>query len=116
MRCLRAILGVTHREQLRNDNIRQALNMKCSISEVIIQKWLRWLGHVTRCLAESYITQAYRRTFPNPRPSGRPPNNGTPKYEKIQGCPYRLQNAKVLTLVTGFMYVVLSLYVKCLII
>ena len=48
MRCLRAILGVTRRERLKNEHIRKSLQMKNTITEVVKQKRLKWFSHVTR--------------------------------------------------------------------
>ena len=41
MRCLRAILGVTRRERLRNEHICKALQIKNTITDVVNQKRLR---------------------------------------------------------------------------
>ena len=87
MRCLRAILGVTRRERLRNEHIRKALQMKNTITEVVKQKRLRWFGHVTRRPPESYVAKAYREDFSNPRPRGRPPKKWITQVREDTGLP-----------------------------
>jgi hypothetical protein len=87
MRCLRAILGVTRRDRLRNHHIRAALNVSSTISDVIKQKRLRWFGHITRRPPESYITQAYRQDFRNPRLKGRPPKRWADQVRADTGLP-----------------------------
>jgi hypothetical protein len=74
MRCLRAILGITILDRMRNAHIRQQLNIKDTITEVIKRKRLQWFGHVVRRSAEqSNVYNAYENSFQNNRPRGRPP-------------------------------------------
>ena len=87
MRCLRAILGVTRRERLRNEHIRKALQMKNTITEVVKQKRLRWFGHVTRRPPESFVTNTYREDFSNQRPRGRPPKKWITQVREDTGLP-----------------------------
>ena len=47
MRVLRLIYGVTRRDRIRNDNIRQALKVE-SVLAIIERNQLRWCGHVQR--------------------------------------------------------------------
>ena len=47
MKCLRKIQGVTKRDKLRNQNIRNQLQTK-PVVENIIEKSLKWIGHVIR--------------------------------------------------------------------
>ena len=47
MRVLRLIYGVTRRDRIRNDNIRQALKVE-SVLAIIERNQLRWYGHVQR--------------------------------------------------------------------
>ena len=87
MRCLRAILGVTRRERLRNEHIRKALQLKNTITEVVKQKRLRWFGHVTRRPPESYVAKAYREDFSNPKPRDRPPKKWITQVREDTGLP-----------------------------
>ena len=73
MRCLRAIRGVTLRDRLRNDDIREQLGAMPTITKVIRERRLRWFGHVMRRPEGSILNIAYRGDFVAPRPRGRPP-------------------------------------------
>jgi len=87
MRCLRAILGVTRRDRLSNDKIREALKVNNTISDVIRRKRLRWFGHITRRPTKSYVAQAYRQDFNSPRPRGRPPKKWITQVREDTGLP-----------------------------
>ncbi len=47
MRCLRAIRGVTRRDRMRNENIRQEVKV-VELREKIRESRLRWYGHMKR--------------------------------------------------------------------
>ena len=70
---IRAIRGVTLRDRLRNDDIREQLGAMPTITEVIRERRLRWFGHVMRRPEDSILNIAYRGDFVVPRPRGRPP-------------------------------------------
>jgi hypothetical protein len=46
MRCLRCLLGVTLRDRIRNENVRQRLGIDSTILDIIRKKRLQWFGHV----------------------------------------------------------------------
>ena len=87
MRCLRTILGVTRRDRLRNEHIREKLNMTISISEVVKKKRLRWFGHVTRRPEKSYVRKALKERFHKPRPRGRPHKRWEDQIREDTGLP-----------------------------
>ena len=71
MRVLRLIHGVTRRERLRNDVIRDALNVK-SILLIIEKSQLRWFGHVIRMSEERDVKRMLEWKPEQTRPIGRP--------------------------------------------
>ena len=71
MRVLRLILGVTRRDRIRNDVIRERLNIT-SVLKIIERSKLRWYGHVKR-MEESRYPRKYLDWIPQGRrPVGRP--------------------------------------------
>ncbi len=70
MKRLRAILGVTRRDRLRNVDIRRRLGMTETIEEVVNRQRLRWFGHVVRSGEETLINAYYKQDFTNARPKG----------------------------------------------
>jgi hypothetical protein len=89
MRCLRAILGVTLRDRIRNEDIRQQLGVKSTITEVIRERRLKWFGHVMRRPEDSILGVSYRRDFTAPRPRGRPPKRWKDQIFLDTGRPLR---------------------------
>ena len=87
MRCLRAILGISIRERIRNAKVRRMLDMETTIIDVIRKKRLRWFGHVVRRPSESYVSKAYRQDFTNRRPRGRPAKRWTDQIKSDTGLP-----------------------------
>ena len=88
MRCLRAILGVTILDRMRNDNIRKKLNIKHTITEAIKKKRLQWFGHVVRKSTEqSHVFAAYQNDFHHKRPKGRPPKRWVDQVRQDIGLP-----------------------------
>ena len=98
MRCLRAILGVTRRERLRNEHIRKALQMKDTIAEVAEMVWPR---HKTPPTPESYVAKAYREDLSNPRTRGRPPKKWITQVREDTGSLLLPHSAKHWTVVIG---------------
>jgi len=87
MKCLRAILGVTRSERIRNTHIRKTLGMAETIEDVVSARRLRWFGHVVRSAAHSRINASYKQDFPNRRPVGRPPKRWTDNIREQCGIP-----------------------------
>ena len=73
MRCLRTIAGVHLVDRIRNDDIRQSLNITKSINEEVTKRRLTWFGHVMRMPNNRLPLQAYWNDFAAPRPPGCPP-------------------------------------------
>ena len=48
MGCLRSMLGVTRRDRMRNEEVRERTNVRCKLSEKVDQKGLMWYGHMVR--------------------------------------------------------------------
>ena|SRR6218665_439085 len=48
MNWLRSIAGVTRLHKLINDDIRQALGSQTTLLDSVVQRRLRWFGHVER--------------------------------------------------------------------
>ena len=63
MRCLRSILGVTRRERLRNDDIKERLCIRNNILDTIKERRLRWFGHVLRRPPRVHPGRCLRRRF-----------------------------------------------------
>ena len=87
MRCLRAILGVSRRDRISNDKVRELLGIKSTIVEVVRRKRLKWLGHVARKEDKSFAARVYEQTFPTPRPTGRPPKRWKSQISDDLGIP-----------------------------
>ena len=71
MRVLRQIKGVTRRDRLRNDDIREELNVE-SVLVFIERSQLRWYGHVMRMDQNRQPVKYYKWTPVGRRPVGRP--------------------------------------------
>ena len=71
MKCLRKIQGVTKRDKLRNQNIRNQLQTK-PVVENIIEKSLKWIGHVIRMKDERLPKRVMEARPIGCRSKGRP--------------------------------------------
>ena len=71
MRVLRLIYGVTRRDRIRNDNIRQALKVE-SVLAIIERNQLRWYGHVQRMPDTRDPKRIHKWKAKKKRPIGRP--------------------------------------------
>ena len=71
MRVLRLIHGVTRRDRLRNDVIRDILKVK-SILLIIEKSQLRWFGHIIRMSEDRDVKRMLEWKPNQPRPIGRP--------------------------------------------
>ena len=89
MRCLRAILGISTIQRLRNTAIRKTLNITNTISEVITQRRLKWFGHVVRRPDENYVSKAFRQDLQGRRSRGRPRKRWSDQIRSDTGLPLR---------------------------
>ena len=87
MQCLQSILGVSRLNRTRNEKIRRITGSEKTITEVIKDKRLKWFGHVGRKTKDSWVNQAYKQDFPNPRPRERPPKRWVDLIKKDTGPP-----------------------------
>ena len=89
MKCLRTILGVTWRDRLRNDDIRQRLGLSTNIRDVVVSQRLRWFGHIVRSDDRTRINASYRQDFIGSRRRGRPPKRWTDNIREDSALPLR---------------------------
>ena len=89
MKCLRAILGVSLHNRLRNERIRKRLSIEKTIVERIRLRRIKWFGHVNRRNPESALYKAYRGDFSKRRPKGRPPKRWSDQIRADTGLPLR---------------------------
>jgi hypothetical protein len=87
MKCLRSILGVSLRDRLRNQKIRQLLNVDKSLTDMVRKKRMQWFGHVVRLPKCSYVNIAYKQDFDGKRPKGRPPKRWSDQLRLDTGLP-----------------------------
>jgi len=87
MKCLRAILGVTRHDRLRNTYVRETLGMTETIEDVVSARRLRWFGHVVRSSDQTRINASYRLDFARPRSRGRPPKRWSDNIRNQCGIP-----------------------------
>jgi exonuclease III len=80
MRYLRRILGVSRRHRLRNDSIREAVNLEPLLLQVE-RSQLRWLGHVIRMDPERLPRRLLFATPAGSRPRGRPRTRWTDQID-----------------------------------
>ncbi len=59
MTILRKMLGVTLRDELRNEKVRRRTTVMTSVVTVVEQNKLRWYGHVLRKKKEDVVKQAW---------------------------------------------------------
>ena len=71
MRVLRLIYGVTLRDRVRSEHIREQLRI-APVTKIIERNQLRWFGHVMRMPEHSEVKRALTWTPEGPRPLGRP--------------------------------------------
>ena len=55
---LRRTAGKTRRDGIRNDRIREYLNQKKTLADIIVERQLKWFGHVYRMPEERKPRQA----------------------------------------------------------
>ena len=92
MRCLRVILGVHLMDRVKNEEIRQRLNIPNTICEEVSKRRMKWFGHVVRMPHHRLPLQAYKNDFTQRRPPGRPPTRWRDQIQGDLGVP--LQEAE----------------------
>ena len=73
MRCLQVVLGVHLLDRVKNEEIRQRLNIPNTICEEVSKRRMKWFGHVVRMPHHRLPLQVYKNDFIQRRPPGRPP-------------------------------------------
>ena len=48
MKCLRSLVGVSHKDRVRNEEVRKRAGIEMELASRADQKVLRWFGHVER--------------------------------------------------------------------
>lgn len=71
MKYLRAVLGVTRRDKIRNDHIRTKLQVE-PLEKYIERNQLRWFGHLTRMQNKQQAKKIWQTRASGRRPRGRP--------------------------------------------
>ena len=71
MRILRLIFGVTRRDRIRNEVIRDSLKVQTILS-IVERNQLRWFGHILRMPDTRDVKRMYQWKPTNKRPLGRP--------------------------------------------
>ena len=71
MKYLRAILRITRSDRFRNTMIRMKLNISETIEDIVLERRLRWFGHVVRNTVT--LNSIYKLDFNKNKPRGRPP-------------------------------------------
>ena len=70
MRCLRVILGVHLMDRVKNEEIRQRLNIPNTNCEEVSKRRMKWFGHVVRMPHHRLPLQAYKNDLIQRRPPG----------------------------------------------
>ena len=96
MRCLRTILGVTRRDKLRNDEIRQRLGITTTIRDAVVSQRLRWFGHVVGSDGRTWINASYRQDFTGSRRRGRPLKRWADNIREVTSLPLRTLERKAM--------------------
>ena len=73
MSCLRRILGISRRDRIRNDHIRQKLDLETTIMDRIHSRRLTYYGHVIRMCNNRLPLITLSGSTRGTRPKGRPP-------------------------------------------
>ena len=73
MSCLRRSLGISRRDRIRNDNIRQKLDLETTIMDRIHSRRLTYHGHIIRMCNNRLPLITLFGSTSGTRPKGRPP-------------------------------------------
>src|SRR6185436_1099244 len=71
MRYLRRVEGITKMDKIRNEKIRNNLNIE-SIHNSVDKKQIAWYGHLVRMPEENQTKQAFNARFAGKKKRGRP--------------------------------------------
>ena len=71
MTCLRRIRGISRRDKIRNNSIREMVGIKKNILETLEERRLRWYGHVRRMQRERIPQKAMTTYVEGKRTKGR---------------------------------------------
>lgn len=71
MRMLRFMSGVTRKDRIENEYVRENLGVDC-VGDVMAQSRLRWYGHVMRKLEEDVVKRVWKEDTGSERRRGRP--------------------------------------------
>ena len=72
MSWLRKIPGISRLQKIRNDDIREALGVETTLLDKVVQRRLRWFGHVERMAVDRIPHIALHARFEGKRNKGRP--------------------------------------------
>ena len=92
MRCLQVILGVHLMDRVKNEEIRQRINIPNTICEEVSKRRMKWFGHVVWMPHHRLPLQAYKNDFIQRRPPGHPPTRWRDHIQGDLGVP--LQEAE----------------------
>jgi len=74
MAVLRRILGVSRRERIRNEHIRERLGVRTNLVQIVHERQHKWLGHVLRMKNERIAKTVLEGRVDGIRPQGKPKN------------------------------------------
>jgi len=72
MKCLRSMLGVTRRDRVRNEMVRERTGVVRELSRRVDERVLGWFGHVERMNEERLVKRIYGAEVNGRRTRGRP--------------------------------------------
>ena len=98
MSWLRKIARISRLQKIRNDDIRQALGVEKTLLDKVVQRRLRWFGHVERMAVDRIPHIALHARFEGKRNKGRPRQRWIDNItEDITSCGLTLKRAMDLT-------------------
>ena len=73
--CLGTIVGISHMNHIKMDDIRSDLGIPNKIIDIIKKKRLKWFSHIVHKDNAIYISLSHKNNFINRRPRGQPLSN-----------------------------------------
>ena len=73
MNCLRNMCGVTRRDRVRNEEVRERVGVDIALADRVEERVLSWFGHVERMSGERMTKRVYGSSVGGVRGRGRPP-------------------------------------------